>query len=512
MECSVCERSGDELVDVGVNCASCARTLLYGHRLEHARYLLEKAKLHSQFDAITTGKPEEQRLTEAWNTEIHRTKVNDVRGRLSQSHEAIAALKTEIATLKEETARKKSDLAAEGKELKTTKATLAGSNKGQIDKLHDTMTKGIKGFESMHNASVDMRAYLCRETASLLRLRQRKSRSGDGSQRERYLIAGWIIPDLRTINTVRCTELTAILSCIAHLLSLISFYLGVRLPAEITLPHRNYPLATINTPATSYSGAKIEFPGSGSYLAMTDLSKTNETRNQSRPRPLFIGSDDKNEFVSDVARKDPSAFKFFVEAVSLLAWNISWLIHSQGLAVGSQSWTDACDIGYNMWFLVFAPHQSTALLRALSRRDGHQRPSPGVSRSGTPPADAPVNRLGSYSHASAHSPLTSTSRTIHGKTLRLSQYTMIADPLRKTLENEMKNADWEMLDQDEILDGGENFDEAVLIRTNATDDKHYDDTRSIMTTFTTGRLGQNMNGKPKGTSGWTKVKDMNRDG
>lgn len=91
------------------------------------------------------------------------------------------------------------------------------------------------------------------------------------------------------------------------------------------------------------------------------------------------------------------------------------------------------------------------------------------------------------------------------RTMRLSKYTMIADPLRKILENEMKNAEWEMLQEDEIFDGGENFDEAVLIPTKTLGEGHYDATRSIMSITTA--ISEPLNGRPKGTSGWTKVKD-----
>jgi hypothetical protein len=93
--------------------------------------------------------------------------------------------------------------------------------------------------------------------------------------------------------------------------------------------------------------------------------------------------------------------------------------------------------------------------------------------------------------------------------MRLTQYTVIADPLRKQLENDMKNAEWEVLGDDEILDGGENFDEAVVVRARNMDGRHYDDARSIMSTRT--QLEEPPNGKPKGTSGWTKVKEKSRD-
>lgn len=509
MECDVCARSGSDLSDIGLYCTSCARAALYTPRLELGRVLLEKASLNSKFDDITNDSntlEHSRRLAKSWRTEVSRTRGGDTRDNLQQNQASIISTKDEIVSMRDEIAKTKAELESRRAALKTVRGSLAGQEKGQTDRLGEVMAKGLKNFNAIHDASVETRAYLCREAATLLRLRQRKTRKND-QIREHYLIAGWQIPDLRSIANYKCTELTAMLATFSHLLCLVAFYLGVRLPAEITLPRRDYPLATINTPSTSYTSTKVEFPGSGSFLAMTELSKKNEAKGVSRPRPLFIGSDDKNELISHVAKRDPSAFKFFIEAISLLAWNVSWLSHSQGFTTGTETWIESCNIGYNLWQLVFAPQQSAALLRAVSTRDARQRQPP---RTSTPPADATPARLGAYSHSSAHSFLGSSTRAIHTRALRLTKYTMIADPLRKQLENEIKNAEWEVLGDDEILDGGENFDEAVVIRTRTMDGKHYDDARSIMTTRT--QLEEPTNGRPKGTSGWTKVKEKNRDG
>ncbi|ETN37101.1 uncharacterized protein HMPREF1541_08091 [Cyphellophora europaea CBS 101466] len=508
MECDICARKGSDLTQVGLHCASCARTALYAPRLEQGRILLEKASLNSKIETSTRsdGALEGGRsLPQIWKTEVSRIKASDVRDRLQQEQRSITLLREDIARMKDEVSRKRMQLESDWAELKTVRTTLAGQDKGHTDKLNESTAKGLKNFNSMHEASVETRAYLCREAATLLRLRQRKTRRSD-QVREHYLIAGWQIPDLRSISNCKCTEVTAMLATYSHLLCLVAFYLGVRLPAEITLPRRDYPLATVNTPSTSYTSAKIEFPGSGSFLAMTELSKRNETKGASRPRPLFTGSDDKDELISHVAKRDPSAFKFFVEGISLLAWNVSWLCHSQGFSIGTESWTDACDIGHNLWQLIFAPNRSPALLRAISSRDPRQRQT---SRISTPPADLASGQLGGFSHASAHSFLGSSTRSSHIRALRLSKYNMISDPLRKLLENEMKNLEWEVLGQDEILDGAETFDEAVVVRARAMDGKGYNDTRSIVTTKA--HHEDQSNNRPKGTSGWTKVKEKNRE-
>ena len=109
---------------------------------------------------------------------------------------------------------------------------------------------------------------------------------------------------------------------------------------------------------------------------------------------------------------------------------------------------------------------------------------------------------------------------------------MIVDPLKRALIGEMSNAEWEMLEQDEWDDGGEQFrdDEAVFIKNRDSAEMEgrstFDDARSIMTARTetrsddqgdklgTGKELANADAagsaRVKGTSGWTKVKNREK--
>src|SRR5271156_161939 len=142
---------------------------------------------------------------------------------------------------------------------------------------------------------------------------------------------------------MRLIELSASLSSTAHLLVLVSFYLSIRLPAEITLPHRDYPLPTIFTPANSYAGREVPFPGTTPTPSSSNspaTSRHDDLRPMPRPRPLFLESKDFEEKVPQFARKDPVAFSFFLEAISLLAWDVAWLCRSQGYHAGTETWED----------------------------------------------------------------------------------------------------------------------------------------------------------------------------
>jgi hypothetical protein len=299
---------------------------------------------------------------------------------------------------------------------------------------------------------------------------------------------------------------------VTRLVFLCAFYLSVRLPAEITLPHRDYPFATINTPQTSYLGQRITFPGSGSSLSApsSPTASRMDLGVAPKPRPLYIGSDEHKESVAQFAKKEPLAFSYFIEGVSLLAWDVAWLSRTQGFVTGTETWENICDMGRLLHQMILTPPQSSAIARALTQRDVQNRHRRSQSQS-SPANDERENvfpaRLGSYSHNSAHTFLGSAAAAGDNpsRNWRLNRYAMISDPLRKHLLTEMNNAEWELLNEEEFDDGGEKMDDAVVIKARAMDGKEYDDARSIM-----GPVGEEEGARAnKGKSGWTKLK--NRD-
>jgi hypothetical protein len=104
------------------------------------------------------------------------------------------------------------------------------------------------------------------------------------------------------------------------------------------------------------------------------------------------------------------------------------------------------------------------------------------------------------------------------RNLKLPKFAVLTGQLKAAIHADTKNAEWELLLQDEWDDGTEQFDEAVHIRTRAMDGHDFDDARSIMTTRT--RLGDDdrttaapseasegvRSPKTAGTSGWTRVR------
>lgn len=313
----------------------------------------------------------------------------------------------------------------------------------------------------------------------------------------------------------------------AHLLVLVSHYLALRLPAEIILPHRGYPLPTIFPLGSSYTVKEVPFPGlspSNSFSPTT--SKNSGARPLPRPRPLFL-----DRTLPKLAKEDPAAYTLFIEGVALLAWNVSWVCRTQGLHVGHDSWEDVCEIGRNLWQLLVAP---PALAKALAGRDIPVKlPTNGKephSRNGLQRTRS-LPLMGHYSHGTAHSFLGNAEGLEFMKTWKLVSPVKVADKLKSTLLSEMATAEWELLEEEEWDEEGANQPQNelegahVLVGTKQPSGdqstEEDDDVRSIVTTRTVLMEGNNGNGneasegqrdasapgvRPKGTKGWTKVK------
>jgi hypothetical protein len=235
-------------------------------------------------------------------------------------------------------------------------------------------------------------------------------------------------------------------------------------------------------------------------------------------RPLFIDNGGSNEMVGQFAKKHPAEFNHFIEAISMLAYDIAWFSRSQGFVQGTEKWEDICDIGRILYDMFYSSARTSTAPRAMSQRQTKDRPSGAASSSTAQPDNLPVGRLGSGSHTSAHTPLNSATSPNETRNWQISEYNVIFDPLKDHLINEMNNAEWELLDEQEFDDGGERMDEAVMIKARGMDDTAFGEARSVMTAATGANavdegeedvVGKGK-GKAKGTSGWTKVKSREK--
>lgn len=216
-----------------------------------------------------------------------------------------------------------------------------------------------------------------------------------------------------------------------------------------------------------------------------------------------------------LAKEDAAAYGIFVEAVTLLAWDIAWVCQTQGLPVGSTSWEDVCAMGKNLWQLLVAdPVVSSSrpnpapISGLVPARDLPSRPAPSRQISTIEnPAPTPV-QLGHFSHGTAHSYLAAAEGNEYMRGWRLQSSAKVIEKVKAMLLSERTGAEWEILDgnewEEEPVSGLTGRDGAGPVeekeagegegRTEVVDEK--------------AGLADGIweEGKARGTSGWTKLK------
>ncbi|KAH0539094.1 hypothetical protein FGG08_004332 [Glutinoglossum americanum] len=496
MQCDICARKHTSKLPF--NCATCARNALYELRLENARTLLDKEALGRQVEASlssssSTGQSSSS-ISNRWDTEQAAARTGESLERIQEIQNQADVLKKDIEDGRVHIAKLKASLAQRRSDYESASHNLTARRTATLESVE----KGIKRIDhrwnTLHARTVEARVFLCREAANLYGLKQRRRRKG-GVVREDYLICGVGIVDLRDLNSALPSQITTSITHLAHLLILISHYLSLRLPAEVTLPHRDYPLPTIFTPSSSYSARDVPFPGT-SPTSSPSASRIGDLPLLPRPRPLFL-----EKPLPVLAKEDPAAYSLFVEGITLLAWDVAWLCRTQGLNIsssaGPSTWEDVCPLGRNLWLLLAAPTPSP-------RPSATDPTTP--SKSQSPNNSLPVS-LGQYSHGTAHTFLGTASAAEYMRNWKLHGPMKIVDRVKSALLGEMTGAEWEVLDEREWVGesgegadvggktgehGGKAEERAAVIAGEASGD-------GASETSTTNKT------KP-GTSGWTKLK------
>ncbi|KAL3455557.1 UV radiation resistance protein and autophagy-related subunit 14-domain-containing protein [Aspergillus heterothallicus] len=430
MSCDICARA--HTPRLRLLCPTCARNSLYQLRLENASVLLEKEYLSQQIEDAVTSKlsAENPQTTDRENCKIWA--LQSIINRQTQSYERTKSLAAQIESLRSE---------------------IQDRNAGALTSIQNNHKRTDHLWNTLHTKTAEARIFLCREVASLYGLRQ-KVKKRNNELKELYMIGGVNIFDLRDLNgrsslsdRAAPEQISTSFSYIAHMVVLVSHYLSLRLPAEITLPHSNYPTPNIYNPSASYHPRAAASKASNhlsSSLSPTTSRTSDVHTSPPRPRPLCI-----EKSLPQLAKEDLRTYNLFIEGVSLLAWNVSWLCRSQGLNLGSDSWEDVCDIGKNLWQLLVAPPGNpSTLVRTLA---GRATPPTGTTDS----PKTTIHRtksfpmLGHYSHGTAHSFLSASEGSDFTRSWKISPPTKVTDRLKSTLLGEMTSAEWELLEEKE---------------------------------------------------------------
>jgi len=551
MQCDICLRTGGHKLPF--LCPTDARNILYEPRVENARILLEKDALDQQIAAITSLKRATElsedgsalALREArtrWDIDIAQTGRDISIDRTKQIIAQADKLRSKIEGARQEIARKKTIIARRKSELSSATNGLEARRAKQLEEIDRKIKMTKYKWNQLHGLTAQSRAFLCVETASLYGLR--RHRVHDAWE---YAIAGAPIIDLRAMNGASASQITTSLAHIAHLLVLSAHYLSLRLPAEITLPRRDYPLPTIMSLSSSYIYTNIPFPGSTAVQSSSNspsASRHVESIKLPRPRPLFI-----TKSLPHLAKEDPTAYSFFLEGATLLAYNVAWVCKTQGVSLGKYhptSFEDICALGRNLFNVLIGTTprpppgshatsaSSTPVSTAASTPTKLKSRAKDALESGESGSDetrkGDKNNIGSavghFSHGTAHTFLASADGNEFMSSFKLMSPRQLVENLRPLLLNEVSSAEWEILDQDAWAedDGRDLEDDGVMVGARRVSEEgpggalgsglgrfggamqSFMSMGTVMDAIEIVGGGDTARDRKPGTSGWTKLK------
>ena len=498
MECDICARHASARRTF--NCPTCARSELYHLRIELAKVLSEKEDVARRAEAVVNDQipsnlpntvldgvivdtrdcaKSQQYTTLRSETTLMKDRINAISEKAKELNSQIEKYKTDITKLRASISQRKSDAESANFGLDTRSSA-------EMDLVQKSCRRIVRKWDLGHKEVIRGRMSLCRQASKLAGLRKVKVVEGQ-SMKEHFEIAHKLtIYDLRTMAKADAADLTASLTQVAFLVTRVSSYLALQLPAEIVLPHNNEPLPSIYMPSSSYANrepARFEAPGQSSVTSPM-ASRTFSER--PRPRTLAI-----KKPLAKLAKEDPKAFSMFVEGATLLAWDIAWLCKTQGMQ-GLSSWTDVCNMGRNLYQLLMADHRS--FNRSTAKKSDDLKDAPSAEEGQSNGSSNPL-LFGQFSHGTAHSFFSTFESSSLVRGWRLQTPHRVIDKVKHFLITDMTGAEWEVLQDMEWSNAGEEQYEApVLVKG-----------RRTSTAAASGTLSDGKSRK-SGASGWTKLR------
>ncbi|KAJ4372152.1 hypothetical protein N0V83_003925 [Neocucurbitaria cava] len=529
MECDICGKGGSKAYPL--HCITCARSYLEQPRIQLASTLIDGDAVEKHVTAVIQGSEDRAiqhvSLTDSKggllvdrhectnNLNWQRTKAEtaEIQERLQLIADQAVRLREQMEATRKQLEANRAANAQRKSDLSSLTYGIEARRANELDKVQQNIKRLDYKSDKMHHDTIGLRMQLCTTAAKLAGLKLSRRKTRDGGIKDVFNIGPGTrvrIWDLRDLNDAPPDGLSASLAAVSQLIVRVAAYLGIRLPAEITLPHNDYPQPTIFSPASSYQGKKVPFPGytpSHSSSTSPEASRTLDPRvHLPKPRALFI-----DRPLGHLSAEDPPAYSSFIEGVSLLAYNVAWLCRTQGMKDSFKHWEDICPVGRNMHRLLIA--QESHLLQRLENPLDKDTTSTKSPKSGL--RKTPVG-FGQLSHATSHSFINIAENAQYLSGWSVSS-TKIVDELKAFLLAEQQAQEWDVLNQREWEDM-ENLiaEDPVLVGEKRRGNTGVDDGRSYLTTAA-------MNGKAppsykvdateaeqserkKGTSGWTKLK------
>ncbi|KAI1000785.1 Autophagy-related protein 14 [Podosphaera aphanis] len=506
MQCDICSRIGGP--NLPFLCPTDARNSLYEPRIQHAVVLLEKDSLERQVNATLSqnnDKPDTVTSTTWVNLRTLRADRERTLERTQQIIRKADELREKVEKARQELARKKSMISRRSSDLASASEGIEAWRNRQIEDMEKSTRMTRIKWNQKHASTISARAFLCSEAARLYGLKKMKLNNSN----DEFHIGGTVITDLRKLNSTTAAQVSTALSHIVHLLILSAHYLGLRLPAEITLPHRDYPLPTIFTLQSSYKYSSLPFPSSAHTSMSAHGSRNTEKNLPAHPRPLFL-----HKSLPLVAAEDPVEYSLFIEGISLLAYNIAWVCKTQGIPLSEESgFRDVYDIGRNLYNLLIgvrpvSSHENRPSTNFSTHHRGQWNNHQEIEDRVLPHSSL----MGKYSHSSAHSFLGNAEGSNLIRSWKLPSPIKLADRLRSQLMSEISNAEWEILDADAWAADDDELvgDDLVVIEQKREVERGLglgmQSFMSVKAAMDGAKAFNTETERKVGTSGWTKLK------
>jgi len=518
--CDLCDRHFDRTRKP--LCTACAQAALYEARVRQVTGLLDRENAHTHTEAIVrpgndgvlAALPQDadwDAITNAvkkHSSERARAEQTRVETRVDAIAEQADVLRRQVEEHKKYIEELRHSNEVRRQEISTERQELVKRKPLALGPVQLAKQKAAQRLDRIHGRTVDARSYICRHSSSLNGVHQ--LRDARGKHIGRYELNGLNIPSLKELNSTiedanhfnrdqaseYHTHVNACLDNICHLLGVWCHYLSIRLPAEIILPHSDFPHPAILSEKSSYKATNIAYPATLAHQSSSPSTSRilQEQRDQPRPRLLHL-----TRPLALLAKQDPKAFGLFVEGVMLLAWDLAWLCRSQGITT-INSFDDVCDIGRNIWLLSIA-QQSSASDR--DRRDN------GVPEGGSRARKPTIQslRFGSFSHGNLRNCIAGHEGASVMQEWRLSQPHRLIDKLRNHLLIEITGAEWDVVDDNDFEDEGE--DELAVLVGGAHHHAHSRQHPAMSVMSVAAHTDAIPN--KKGGNGWTKVRGRSED-
>lgn len=502
---------------------------MYEGRIAHTNALIKNDLLEQNISsALVSSQPSSGNDEASKTIRLEQIKSEEAQAadRTSQIIAQADKLRAEMEAAKRDIKERREKLARRQADLSQLSNGMSARRSRQLEETERAiqMTK-YKWNRTFENTAAT-RSFLCMEAARLYGLRRNKKSN-------KYELGGIEmieLPDMISMFPCRpifCVEadgrclgaspeaITASLAHIAHILMLASTYLAIKLPAEVTLPHRDYPNPTIFSLTSSYRHGEIPFPGTVALPPTTPAGQG--LKYVPRPRHLFI-----DKPLLTLAKEDQSQYSLFIEGVVLLAYDIAWACCTQGVPIGDRtSYEDVCNMGRNLYNLLIGNqltnHPNNRLAQASDDTDVAKSPPDHLGGFSKP-------MMGRYSHGTTHTSLGSAEGNEFTRTFKLPNPVKLADRLKKKMLSDADGLDWEMLEGDAWAADEPMKEDGVQQRPKAPGepDRPLFGVESVMSTSTArhaldstigelARLDVDGVSSPEkarspGTSGWTKIK------